>query len=95
MVHRRTWLKLLGVTSAAPLLELSGDPAVAAQPLDLEPTTLNTFESLALRYQTMYHSTRTRRRGHTWTGWACRKVAKSLPCRSQCHRLRLARSAST
>ena len=33
-------------------------------------------------------------RRHTWTGWACRKVAKSLPCRSQCHRLRLARSAS-
>jgi len=33
-------------------------------------------------------------RRHTWTGWACRKVAKSLPCRSQCQRLRLARSAS-
>jgi transcriptional regulator with XRE-family HTH domain/tetratricopeptide (TPR) repeat protein len=58
IVHRRAWLKLLGATSAAALLELlPGDAAVAAQPLGLEPTTLNTLESLALRYQTMYHST--------------------------------------
>jgi transcriptional regulator with XRE-family HTH domain len=57
MVHRRTWLKLVGATSAAALLEVPGDPAMLAQPLKLEPTTLNTLESLALRYQTMYHST--------------------------------------
>ena len=58
IVHRRTWLKLFGATSAAAVVELlRGDTAVAAQPLNMEPTTLNTLESLALRYQTMYHST--------------------------------------
>jgi transcriptional regulator with XRE-family HTH domain len=57
IVHRRTWLKLVGATSAAVLLELPDDAAIAAPPLDLEPTTFNTLESLALRYQTMYHST--------------------------------------
>jgi hypothetical protein len=57
IVHRRTWLKLVGATSAAALLELPGDATIAAQPLYLEPTTLNTLESLALRYQVMYHST--------------------------------------
>jgi transcriptional regulator with XRE-family HTH domain len=58
IVHRRTWLKLLGATSAAAMLELlPGDAGAAAPPLDLEPTTLNTLESLAVRYQTMYHST--------------------------------------
>ncbi len=58
IVHRRTWLKLLGASSAAAMLELlPADAAAVAQPLDLEPTTLNTLESLAVRYQTMYHST--------------------------------------
>jgi transcriptional regulator with XRE-family HTH domain/tetratricopeptide (TPR) repeat protein len=58
IVHRRTWLKLFGSASAVALLELlPSDPAVAAQPLDLKPPTLNTLESLALRYQAMYHST--------------------------------------
>ncbi len=58
IVDRRTMLKLLGVTSATASLELLRDNATAAaQPLDLEPTTINVLESLALRYQTMYHST--------------------------------------
>jgi transcriptional regulator with XRE-family HTH domain len=58
IVDRRTMLKLLGATSAAASLELLRDNAmVTAQPLDLEPTTINVLESLALRYQTMYHST--------------------------------------
>jgi transcriptional regulator with XRE-family HTH domain len=58
MVDRRTMLKLLGATSAAASLELLRDNAmVTAQPLDLQPTTINVLESLALRYQTMYHST--------------------------------------
>jgi transcriptional regulator with XRE-family HTH domain/tetratricopeptide (TPR) repeat protein len=58
IVHRRTWLKLLGASSVAAMLELlPGDAAAAAPPLRLEPTTLNTLESLAMRYQTMYHST--------------------------------------
>jgi hypothetical protein len=58
IVHRRTWLKLFGATSAAAFVKLlPGDVAVAAQSLDLKPTTLNALESLASRYQTMYHST--------------------------------------
>jgi len=58
IVERRTMLKLLGVTSAAASLELLRDNAmVMAQPFDMEPTTINVLESLALRYQTMYHST--------------------------------------
>src|SRR6266536_3525177 len=57
-VDRRTMLKLLGATSAAASLELLRDNAmVMAQPFDMEPTTINVLESLALRYQTMYHST--------------------------------------
>jgi transcriptional regulator with XRE-family HTH domain len=56
IVHRRTWLKLVGATSAAALMELPGEAPVP-QPLDLQPATLNTLESLALRYQAMYHST--------------------------------------
>jgi transcriptional regulator with XRE-family HTH domain len=57
IVHRRIWLKLLGATSAAALLELPADAAIAAPRLGLEPTTFGALESLALRYQAMYHST--------------------------------------
>ncbi len=58
IVDRRTMLKFLGATSAAASLELLRDGAmVAAEPLDLKPTTINVLESLALRYQAMYHST--------------------------------------
>ncbi len=58
IVDRRAMLKLLGATSAAASLELlKGNPAVVSPPLRLEPTTLNVLESLALRYQQMYHST--------------------------------------
>jgi hypothetical protein len=58
IVDRRAMLKLLGATSAAASLELlRGNAAVASPPLSLEPTTVNVLESLALRYQGMYHST--------------------------------------
>src|SRR4029450_1708660 len=58
IVDRRAMLKLLGATSAAASLELlRGNPAVVLPPLSLEPTTVNVLESLALRYQGMYHST--------------------------------------
>jgi hypothetical protein len=58
IVDRRAMLKLLGATSAAASLELlRGNPAVVLPPLSLEPTTINVLESLALRYQGMYHST--------------------------------------
>jgi transcriptional regulator with XRE-family HTH domain len=58
IVHRRTWLKLLSAGSAAAVLELLPEDAAAGPPpLGLQPTTLNTLESLAVRYQTMYHST--------------------------------------
>jgi len=58
IVDRRAMLKLLGATSAAASLELlRGDAAVVSPPLSLEPTTVNVLESLALRYQGMYHST--------------------------------------
>jgi transcriptional regulator with XRE-family HTH domain len=58
IVDRRAMLKLLGATSAAASLELlKGNPAVVSPPLRLEPTTVNVLESLALRYQGMYHST--------------------------------------
>jgi len=58
IVDRRTMLKLVGTASAAASLELlRNDAAVAAQPLESEPTTIHVLESLALRYQTMYHST--------------------------------------
>ena len=57
IVDRRTMLKLFGTTSAAVSLELlGGDAVVAMQPISLEPTTANVLESLALRYQAMYHS---------------------------------------
>jgi transcriptional regulator with XRE-family HTH domain len=58
IVDRRAMLKLLGATSAAASLELlRGNPAVVLPPLSLEPSTVNVLESLALRYQGMYHST--------------------------------------
>jgi transcriptional regulator with XRE-family HTH domain/tetratricopeptide (TPR) repeat protein len=58
VVDRRKMLKLVGATSAAVSLGLlRGDVAVALQPLDVEPTTASVLESLALRYQMMYHST--------------------------------------
>ncbi len=58
IVDRRTMLRLVGTASAAASLELlRNDAAVAAQPLDSEPTTIHVLDSLALRYQTMYHST--------------------------------------
>lgn len=58
IVDRRAVLRLLGATSAAASLELlRGNPAVVSLPLSLEPTTINVLESLALRYQGMYHST--------------------------------------
>jgi hypothetical protein len=58
IVDRRAMLKLLGATSAAASLELlKGNSAVVSPPLGLEPTTVNVLESLALRYQRMYHST--------------------------------------
>jgi hypothetical protein len=58
IVDRRAMLRLLGATSAAASLELvGGNPAAASPPLSLEPTTINVLESLALRYQRMYHST--------------------------------------
>ena len=57
-MDRRTMLRLVGTASAAASLELlRNDAAVAAQPLDSEPTTIHVLDSLALRYQTMYHST--------------------------------------
>jgi transcriptional regulator with XRE-family HTH domain len=58
IMDRRTMLKLVGATSAVASLELlRNDAAVAARPLQAEPTTIHVLESLALRYQTMYHST--------------------------------------
>ena len=58
IVDRRSMLKLFGTASAAASLELlGGDATVAAQPISLEPTMANVLESLALRYQAMYHST--------------------------------------
>ena len=62
IMDRRTMVKLLGTGSAAALLELlrdSGGVASAeAQPsLVLEPTSTYVVDSLALRYQRMYHST--------------------------------------
>lgn len=61
IVNRRTVLKLLGTTSAVALLELPPDLGVASagtQPaLVLEPTTTHILDSLALRYQRLYHST--------------------------------------
>jgi hypothetical protein len=58
IVDRRAMLKLFSATSAAATLEvLGGDAAVVAPPLTLEPTTINVLESMALRYQGMYHST--------------------------------------
>jgi len=58
MVDRRTMLRLLGAGSAAASLELLGSDAAAAfEPFDFEPTTVNVLESLALRYQALYHST--------------------------------------
>jgi hypothetical protein len=57
-VDRRTLLKLLGATSAAASLNmLSADVPTDPQPLAMEPTTITVLESLALRYQTLYHST--------------------------------------
>jgi transcriptional regulator with XRE-family HTH domain len=59
IVDRRTMLKLLGTTSAAASLELLGSDGAAAafEPFEFEPTTANMLESLALRYQGLYHST--------------------------------------
>ena len=58
IVDRRTLLKLLGTTSAAASLEVLRADAIAdAQPLELEASTVNMLESLALRYQSLYHST--------------------------------------
>ena len=58
MVDRRTMLRLLGAGSVAASLELLGSDAAAAfEPFDFEPTTVNVLESLALRYQALYHST--------------------------------------
>jgi transcriptional regulator with XRE-family HTH domain len=58
MVDRRTMLRLLGASSAAASLELLwSDAAAAFEPFDFEPTTVNVLESLALRYQALYHST--------------------------------------
>ena len=58
MVDRRTMLRLLGASSVAASLELLGsDTAAAFEPFDFEPTTVNVLESLALRYQALYHST--------------------------------------
>jgi transcriptional regulator with XRE-family HTH domain len=58
MVDRRTMLRLLGATSVAASLELPGSgTAAASEPFDFEPTTVNVLESLALRYQALYHST--------------------------------------
>ena len=58
IVDRRTVLKLLGTTSTAASLELlRADAHTDAQPLELEATTVNMLESLALRYQDLYHST--------------------------------------
>jgi transcriptional regulator with XRE-family HTH domain len=59
MVDRRTMLRMLGAGSVAASLELLGSDAAAAfEPFDFEPTTVNVLESLALRYQALYHSTR-------------------------------------
>jgi transcriptional regulator with XRE-family HTH domain len=58
IVDRRTLLKLLGASSAAASLELlRADSAPQAQALETEPTSVNILESLALRYQSLYHST--------------------------------------
>ena len=61
-MDRRTMVKLLGTGSAAALLELLRDSggvasAEAQPPLVLEPTSTYVVDSLALRYQRMYHST--------------------------------------
>jgi transcriptional regulator with XRE-family HTH domain len=58
IVDRRAMLKFLGATSAAASLELlQSDLSVAAESPDFEPTMVNMLESLALRYQGLYHST--------------------------------------
>ena len=62
IMDRRTMVKLLGTGSAAALLELLRDSggvasAEAQPPLGLEPTSTYVLDSLALRYQRMYHST--------------------------------------
>ena len=62
IMDRRTMVKLLGTGSAAALLDLLRDSggvasAEAQPPLGLEPTSTYVLDSLALRYQHMYHST--------------------------------------
>jgi transcriptional regulator with XRE-family HTH domain len=62
IMDRRTVVKLLGTGSAAAFLELLRDSggvasAEAQPPLVLEPTSTYVVDSLALRYQHMYHST--------------------------------------
>jgi hypothetical protein len=62
IMDRRTMIKLLGTGSAAALLEQLRDSggvasAEAQPPLVLEPTSTYIVDSLALRYQHMYHST--------------------------------------
>jgi tetratricopeptide (TPR) repeat protein len=62
IMDRRTIIKLLGTASTAALLELLRDSGVVASaeaqpPLMLDPTSTYVVDSLALRYQHMYHST--------------------------------------
>jgi transcriptional regulator with XRE-family HTH domain/tetratricopeptide (TPR) repeat protein len=62
IMDRRTIIKLLGTASTAALLELLRDSGVVASaeaqpPLVLDPTSTYVVDSLALRYQHMYHST--------------------------------------
>src|SRR5829696_4812890 len=62
IMDRRTIIKLLGTASTASLLELLRDSGVVASaeaqpPLVLDPTSTYVVDSLALRYQHMYHST--------------------------------------